>query len=467
MKKNCVILCALVMAIVMGGAAWGIGQESAPTGEQAYQTGVEAYVYAYPLVLMEMTKRVIVGRGTPVNRFNHARLFPPPAWRVVVRPNVDTLYSSAWLDLSREPVILSVPDTGGRYYLLQMLDAWTETFSVPGTRTTGTEAGHFAVVGPGWKGTLPEGVREIKAPTNMVWIIGRTQTNGPSDYANVHKIQNGFKLTPLGDWGKAAAPPALSHPPIPSKIPPPEQVAAMDAVTFFTTFAELMKTNPPHDADAPLLARLQAIGIEAGKDFNADNLPPAIIEELERAVRDAPGLLVSAVMKNRVTTNGWSSLTRVGAYGTTYQERAAVARFGLGALTPEDAIYLQAQADQEGRELTGSSRYVLHFDRGALPPVRAFWSVTMYDPDGFFVPNPINRYAIGDRDRLFFNGDGSLDIYIQHEPPAEEKVSNWLPAPDGSFNLSMRLYWPAPEVADGTWKPPAVRRGGSLNDSSR
>ncbi|MBN2397043.1 MAG: DUF1254 domain-containing protein [Deltaproteobacteria bacterium] len=444
----------------MGGTSWADGRKAAPTGEQAYQTGMEAYVYAYPLVLMEMTKRVILNRGTPLNRFTHAPMFPPPAWRVVVRPNVDTLYSSAWLDLSREPVILSVPDTGGRYYLLQMLDAWTETFSVPGTRTTGTEAGHFAVAGPGWEGTLPEGVREIKAPTNMVWIIGRTQTNGPSDYANVHTIQNGFKLTPLGDWGKEAAPAAAPplRPPTPSNTTPPEQVAGMDVAVFFATFVELMKTNPPHDADAPLLVRLQAIGIEAGKDFDADSLPPAIIEELERAVRDAPDLLVSAVMKNRVATNGWSFLVTTGAYGTAYQDRAAVARFGLGALTPKDAIYLQAQADQEGRELTGSSRYVLHFDKGALPPVRAFWSVTMYDPDGFFVPNPINRYAIGDRDRLFFNGDGSLDIYLQHDAPDKEKVSNWLPAPAGSFNLSMRLYWPKPEAADGTWKPPAVRR---------
>lgn len=457
MRKICIILCTFAMALVLQGTSWGSG---GLTEDQAYQTGAEAYVYAYPLVLMEMTKRTTVNRGTPVNRFTHVRAFPSPTGKVVVRPNADTLYSGAWLDLSREPVILSAPDTGGRYYLLQMLDAWTETFAVPGTRTTGTEEGHFAVVGPGWEGALPEGVREIKAPTNMVWIIGRTQTNGPSDYANVHMIQNGFRLTPLSDWGKASAPPP-AQPPRPSNrpgIPPPQQVAGMDAATFFATFAELMKTNPPHDADAPLLARLKTIGIEAGKDFDAGALPPEAIKGLEQAVTNAPDLFVAAIMKNRVTNNGWSFPVKIGSYGTAYPERAAIARYGLGALTQEDAIYCQAGDDYEGRELTGSNRYILHFDTGALPPVRAFWSVTLYGPDGFFVSNPIDRYAIGDRDKLTFNKDGSLDIYIQHDTPGEDMVSNWLPAPAGSFNLSMRLYWPAPEAADGTWKPPAVRR---------
>jgi len=231
----------------------------------------------------------------------------------------------------------------------------------------------------------------------------------------------------------------------------------MDAATFFGTLAELMKTNPPHDADVPLLNRLKAIGIEAGKEFDAGKLAPAILTGLERAAKNSFDLFVSAIMKNRVTNNGWSFPITVGTYGTAYQERAAIARFGLGALTSKDAVYLQTQNDYEGRELTGSSRYILHFEKSALPPVRAFWSVTLYAPDGFFVENPIDRYALGDRDKLLFNEDGSLDIYIQHDTPEQGKISNWLPAPDGPFNLSMRLYWPKPEVTNGAWKPPAVR----------
>jgi len=296
----------------------------------------------------------------------------------------------------------------------------------------------------------------------MVWVIGRTQTNGVSDYANVHEIQRGFKLTLLSDWGKAAASPS-TQPPKPSTDlktpPPPQQVAKMDIATFFKTFAELMRTNPPHDADAPLLAQLKVIGIEVGKDFDAGALKPEIIKGLERAVKDAPKLFLAKIMKKNRKNNGWTTSIKLGIYGTAYLDRAAVALYGLGALPPEDAVYSRTSVDHEGKRLKGSSRYVLHFDKNALPPVQAFWSVTLYAPDGFFVANPINRYAIGDRDKLLFNQDGSLDIYIQHDKPDQGKNSNWLPAPDGWFNLSMRFYWPTPEVTNGIWKAPTVRRG--------
>jgi hypothetical protein len=436
------------------------GQQSTLTEEQAYKLGVQAYVYAYPLVLMGLTKRVMTNRGLPLNRFFHAQAFPTPEAKTIIRPNVDTLYSTAWLDLSEGPVILSVPDTGGRYYLVQLLDAWTETFASPGARTTGTKAGDFAIVGPGWKGRLPEGAREIRSPTNVVWALGRTQTNGASDYENVRQIQRGFKLTRLSDWGRPATSPSASprDPSVDINTPPPQQVARMDARTFLKAFADALKANAPHAADAPLLAELKLIGIEAGKDFDATGLAPDVSKGLERAIKDAPKQIAAGFAERRTVSNGWAYSTKIGRYGTAYVDRAAIAMFGLGALEPEDAVYGFGDVDSAGRSLNGGSHYVLHFDMGALPPVRAFWSVTLYGPDGFFVGNPINRYAIGDRDKLAFNQDGSLDIYIQRERPEAGKESNWLPAPEGEFNLAMRLYWPKPDVMSGAWKPPAVRR---------
>ncbi|MEP7272668.1 MAG: DUF1254 domain-containing protein [Acidobacteriota bacterium] len=437
------------------------GQQTKLTEQQAYETGKQAYVYAYPIVLMELTRRVFLNRGNALNQFNHARAFPPPQARAVIRPNVDTLYSTAWLDLSREPLILSVPDTAGRYYLLQFLDAWTETFAVPGPRTTGTKAGRFGITGPDWKGKLPAGVQAIKAPTNMVWIIGRTQTNGVADYGAVQQIQSGFQLSPATGGNT----PGSSQPPTPIDrmtnvgTTPPQQVAAMDATTFFKTFAELLKSNAPHAGDGRMLAKLKSIGIEPGKDFDAGVLGPQAMTGLERAAKDALSQLTDSFMKDRQMTNGWGfRMDKVGTYGTSYQERAAVALFGLGALAKEDAIYGTADVDDEGKALNGSNRYVIHFEKNALPPVRAFWSVTLYGPDGFFVENSSKRYALGDRDKLVYNQNGSLDIYIQRDKPDGATEANWLPAPEGAFNLSMRLYWPKPEVSKGTWRPAAVKR---------
>lgn len=457
MKRKSIFL-ALIVILISQVISKAQSQEAKLTEEQAYSLGTQAYIYAYPLVLMEMTKRVFINRRAPINQFEHAAEFPSPELKDVVRPNVDTLYSNAWLDLSREPLILSVPDTKGRYYLIQLLDAWTETFAVPGKRTTGTKAGHFAIVGPNWKGTLPKGTREIKSPTNMVWIIDRTQTNGIADYTNVHQIQHGFKLTALSAWGKAATSP-LPHPANSSpdlNLPPPQQVARMNAATFFKTFASLLKSNAPHAADALFLAQLKALGIEEGKDFDVGSLAPQTAKGLERAVKDTPKLLTGNLIKNRPLKNGWGLFEKIGRYGTAYLERASVALIGLGALAPEDAVYGGTTLDSEGQTLKGNNRYVLHFDKNAMPPVQAFWSITVYAPDGYFAANPINRYAIGDRDKLAFNQDGSLDLYIQHEKPGKE--SNWLPIPEGEFSLSLRLYWPKPDATNGAWKPPSVRR---------
>jgi hypothetical protein len=402
----------------------------------------------------------MLGRG-PMNTFSQMRTFPPADFREVVRPNFDTLYSTGWLDLTAEPMIVSAPDTAGRFYLLPMLDMWTDVFASPGKRTTGTKAAHFAIVPPGWTGNLPQEVERIDAPTPHVWIIGRTQTNGQKDYDAVHKVQDGYTITPLSRWGKEPQPVTVKiDPTVDMKTPPLEQVNGMLAAKYFSYAAELMKTNPPHITDQPIVARMKLLGIEVGKKFDFEKADLIIRKALEAA--PASGL---KAMKAKLPTlarsvNSWQMNTdTMGVYGTYYLKRAIIAMVGLGANLPEDAIYPMTLTDGEGKPFSGANPYVLRFTKAELPPVEAFWSVTLYDNDGFPVPNPINRHAIGDRDPLKYNEDGSLDLYIQHEAPGKDKESNWLPAPVGAFNLTMRLYAPKASALTGEWSPPPVVRG--------
>ena len=443
--------------------------EAAKT-QAALAAGVEAVVYGYPLVIMDVTKRKTtnfaapVAFGGPVNQFANVRAFPDASFKDVVRANVDTLYSSAFLDLSAGPLVMSVPDTGGRYYLMPMLDAWTNVFASPGKRTTGTGAGHFAITGPGWQGKLPAGVTEIKAPTNLVWIIGRTQTNGPDDYAAVHRIQDGYKLVPLSKFGQPyTPPPGRVDPSVDMKTPPVEQVANMTSAQFFDRFARLLKDNPPPASEAPILAKLAKIGIVPGQPFDPSKLDPAVAKGLEQALPTALAKLNEAASKTGAPVNGWRVPPMIlGQYGSEFGVRAAVAMFGLGANLPEDAVYPSVYVDADGQPLDAANRYVIHFEQGQAPPVHAFWSVTMYDPHSFFVPNAINRYAVSSWMPLAKNADGSVDIYVQHASPGKGKEANWLPAPaSGAFNMTLRMYWPtekAPSVIDGSWKPPAVRK---------
>jgi hypothetical protein len=432
--------------------------------------GVEAYVYLFPLVLMELTRRQMTnlpagatpGAG-PMNGFWHIREFPPAEFRAVVRPNFDTLYSPAWLDLTSEPMIISAPDTHGRYYLLPLLDMWTDVFAVPGQRTTGTGAAHFAVVPPGWDGEVPEGVEAIEAPTPYVWVIGRTQTNGPSDYGAVHQLQDGFAITPLSRWGKAAAADADAQidPSVDMERPPMDQVKAMPAHQFFALAAELLMLHPPHVTDWSVLARMRRVGFCPGRPFAYDALDQGVRDALDAAPAAALASMHAALPRLTKVVNGWGTSTdSIGVYGNFYLKRAIIALGGLGANPPEDAVYPLNLGDGDGHPLDGAHSYVLHFDRGQLPPVGAFWSVTMYDGEGFQAANPINRFALGDRDNLVFNADGSLDIYIQHDSPGRDRDPNWLPAPLGPLGVTMRLYAPEPEALDGRWNPPPIERRG-------
>jgi hypothetical protein len=456
-------LAALLAAMLVGGSA----RAAETISEQdAHAIAVQAYLYFYPLVTMDLTRKQLTnvvkaeGISAPMNTFANVAAYPTADMKAVVRPNFDTLYSSAWLDLTKEPAIVSVPDTQGRYYLLPMLDMWTDVFASPGWRTTGTQAADYAVTPPGWSGSLPAGVVRIDAPTPYVWIIGRTKTDGASDYEAVHAIQAGFKITPLSQWGKAAEPVAGTVASgVDMKTPPKIAVDTMPAAKFFAYAAEILKSQPPHITDQPIVAQMQRIGIEPGKSFDIEKLGPAIKSGLETAPEDAQKLMAWKVNSLARVVNGWSMNTdTMGVYGNYYLKRAIVTQLGLGANLPEDAIYPLNLVDDTGKPLDGDSDYVLHFDKGATPPVNAFWSVTLYDAQGYQVANSLNRFAVSSWMPFKYNPDGSLDLYFRNASPGADKEANWLPAPKGPFTLTMRLYAPKTEALTGKWNPPLVMK---------
>ena len=427
--------------------------------------GSEAYVYLYPLVTMETTRRqmtnappgAIPGHG-PMNTFTHIRAFPTADFRSVVRPNFDTLYSVAWLDLSQGPVVVTAPDTGGRYYGLAMYDMWSNAFAAPGWRTSGTGAAHWALTPPGWSGTLPDGVRAISAPTPTVWVIGRTQTNGPADYAAVHDIQDGYAVAPLEAWGTGhAAVPAPVDPEVDMQTEPMRQVNAMTAAEFFDLGARLMGTHRPALTDWAVVERIARIGIIPGHPFDPRALDQDTLAALAPVPQETLARLSGLIPTMARLANGWAMNTdTMGVYGNSYLKRAIVSMIGLGANSPEDAIYPLQMADADGEPATGDRQYVLRFAADQLPPVGAFWSVTLYDQEGYQVANPLNRFALGDRDPLVHDTDGTLTLHVQADAPEEDRTPNWLPAPRGAFSLCMRLYAPGPPALDGRWNPPPL-----------
>jgi hypothetical protein len=453
-------------------ASLGIGHsQGAPpdSTSQAAVIGTQAYIYGYPLVTMETTRRVMtntdVPKGThaPMGQFAHMRTYPDANFRDVTAPNADTLYSAAWVDVSKEPYVLSLPDMKGRYFLFPILDAWTNVFADPGKRTTGTKAQKYAIVGPAWHGDLPKDVKELRSPTNLAWIIGRTYSTGtPDDYKAVHELQDKMALVPLSAYGKPYTPPKGNVDPlVDTKTAVRDQVDRMPAEVFFRTLAEAMKSNPPAPADQPIVDKLRTIGIFAGQDFRLGNLDPKVAKTLQDVPQEAQRQIVSQGETAMKTVNGWTYSTELGNYGTNYPLRALTAAVGLGANLAKDAVYPTSIAAADGKPYNGANAYVLHFDKGQEPPAEAFWSITMYDPQFFFVPNQLNRYTISARDKLKKNSDGSIDIYIQNKSPGADKEANWLPAPADKFNLMMRMYWPKekpPSILDGSWKPPAVRQ---------
>jgi len=431
----------------------------------AHEIALEAYVYLYPLVLMERTRLQMTnveeagevpGRG-PVDAFVHLREFPTAEFRDVVKPNFDTLYSPAWLDLREEPRVVSVPATD-EYYLLPMYDMWSDIFACPGTRTTGGVAADFAVCGPDWDGELPAGVTPLRAPTPWVWLITRTKAS-PATYDEVHVFQDQLQINRLAAWPTPASPRrGRVDPDVDGTTPPLRQVFGLAAADFFAEAAELMKVNQPHLNDNPILDRMGRLGLVAGRSFDLADADSVAREAFEAAVKEGPEKITARQQTLAPSVDGWISLIEsMGAWGTNYLRRACVDLIGLGANLPEDAVYPVSYVDDDGDPYDGSNSYVLHFDADGLPPSKAFWSLTMYDDEGFQVANPLNRFAIGDRDELRFGADGGLDIQISATEPAEGSA-NWLPSPSGSFNLCLRLYYPEAAALEGTWTPPGVRK---------
>jgi hypothetical protein len=421
----------------------------------------EVYVYAYPIVLTDVTREVGT-KGIPPNSFRHERKLPDASSTDVASPNADFLYSQSWLDLSKGPVMLSVPDTRGRYYLIAVLDAWTNVVASLGSRTTGTKRAEFAIVGPNWKGKLPGGVFEVHSPTELAWLFARTQTSGGTDLEAAARIQNEFKLTNLAGYDnrvrKATAHPERSGG-IDVNIAARGQVSRMDAATFFTRFAMLLTDNPPAKDDAPMLKKMKMLGIEAGHPFDVGRLDPVSARSIDEGAKSAFDAISSDAKSGTGgdIRNGWTFDVALGRWGTDYGKRAVAAHIGLGFNAPEDAIFMATHLDAGGHQLEGANRYLLHFDNGNAPPADGFWSLSLYDDEQHFFTNALNRYSLGSNSRLKSNTDGSLDIYIQSVDPGSDRESNWLPAPKGNFNLILRIYWPKPDVVDGRWTAPGIR----------
>jgi hypothetical protein len=433
---------------------------------EAFNLGTEAYIYGYPLVIMETIRRVMTnvaapeGLHAPPGQFAHQKQFPDASFRGMPNPNMDTLFSFAWLDLSKEPYILSLPSEHGRYYLMEMLDAWTNVFAAPGKRTSGTKAQKYAITGPGWQGRLPRGVKELKSPTNMVWLIGHTYCTGtPADYKVVHAIQDHYKLVPRSAFSKSYTPPkGTVEPNVDKRTSGWEQVKRMDAASYFKTLAQTMQSNPPATADGPMVAKLAKIGLTPEHDFDLNKLDPAVARGLERAPKTAQDKITAHGKNAGVQTNGWQYILETGVYGTDYLQRAYITAVALGANLAQDKVDMMTQVDGDGNSLDGGNRYVLHFPKGKTPPVQGFWSLTMYNAEHFLVANQLNRYTLNLSSKFRYNHDGSLDLYIQKDSPGKDKESNWLPAPADKFELMLRLYWPKESVIKGTWEPPAVKR---------
>jgi hypothetical protein len=409
---------------------------------RAAQAAIEAYVWGAPLVTMVRTRARALCLG-PTNRLVETSTLAGPTARLVVTPNADTLYASAWLDLRRGPVVLQVPRSDD-YYVFQFLDMYTNTIANVGTRTNGGGAGRYAITGPGWHGTLPTGVHRISVPTPDVWVIGRTLVPSPSDLPAVVAQQRGDTLQPLAAPTTSSPIPALSS----------GCTTAFSDATFLTDLATAMGAAPPPARDRPIVADLATVGIGPGLVPDGA-LTPTLVRQSIAAGRSVVSRTTAAAL---VPRDGWSTLPSEGTYGTDYVARAATAAVGLGANVPAESVYFQAGRDPNGAPLSGATTYHLHFARSALPPIdpRAFWSLTVYGPDHFLVANAIDRYSIGNRTSgLHYGTDGSLDLYVGARPPAGHET-NWLPAPSGPFSMVFRTYLPGARIRHGVWAPPPI-----------
>lgn len=441
----------------------------ASAGPDLATAATEAWLYGYALVNMGVSADVLTnvsavdGDKAPYNVIANKREFPDASFTAVVAPNVDTLYSSVFLDLSHGPLVFQWPDMGTRYYLFPFLNAWTDVSSY-GSRTDGQAPGTLVIAGPDWDGDVPAGITlpaatlGLRMTTNLGWMIGRIYCSGtPEDVAAVHAIQDQLKLTPLAEFGADdIAPTGTVNPGIDMKTPPVDQVNDLAAEPYFGRVAGMLDSNPPYPADAPLLSRLAELGLVAGQPFSISDLAPEVQQVLQAAPAAGLEELKTKGPGTIKNVDGWLYSVGLGDYGTDYLLRAYTALIGLGANLSADAIYPAAFTDSDGEPLDGEHLYVAHFE--TLPPVRGFWSLTAYDNKSLLIANPLNRYALRGNDPLQLSPGGTLDIYLQADNPGPEKESNWLPTGAGPFSVYLRLYWPEQAALDGAWTLPVIRK---------
>lgn len=435
---------------------------------EAFYLGTNAIIWGYPAVLFEQLMRGrtspdIVAKGNPqaaVNQFGLVRDLRGPEFKQIATPNNDTIYAQSFVDVSREPIVLSVPEVAApRYYTFQLWDPNGDTFGYIGSRTTGREAVHFAFVGPGWQGELPEGVTRIDTPYNGMVIWGRIGVDGPEDLQNALDIQDALRLTPLSLFGTSEAqlPPDLAFSDARVAFEAP---GIPDDLILYAELANSLRHTPPKAQDAVVAATLPQIGFSAdGTVFDPSTLTDAQRSGLAKGAQFALHLMDVSSQTAGVGVNGWRWSPKSGIMGNDYLFRAAFAKWYTGGNAPSEAIYMDARTDNLGAPLDGSKRYIVRFEPGEEPKVDAFWSISMYHiADGSFVDNPIKRYSIGDRTKgLTRAADGSLTIYIQHDQPeGVEAQANWLPSPADGYYLNLRLYGPDDGLPSGKWAPPSV-----------
>ena len=445
-----------------------MNEERAMTEEDAKRIAKEAYIFAYPMLehYKTMYDQVVDTQSPnfigPLNRFNHARKLLTPDFTAVVTPNNDTLYSIAWLDLQAEPLVLRVPEVpDGRYYSFQFVDAFTFNWAYVGSRATGSEGGTYLIAGPGWEGEAPDGVDGVlRAHSRFVLVLGRTAVSGEPDLPNVHALQDQYRLVTLSEFTGAAAP-------LPAPIPDFPVWDSEDAASagFVDYMNFLLPTVELYPEMRPLIEKSAAIGIGANLDFGRTELEPDMQKAVEAGVAAAQEKIGAKVETFSVPVNGWSLSTEgFGDHEAMIGKdllRAVAAMFGIYGNTLEEAYYQIVFTDDHEAELDGSKHdYIIDFTRETLPPVNAFWSISMYRlPDRLFVVNELERYSIGDRTPdLSYEENGSLKLYICSQSPGAEKETNWLPAPDGPFYLASRLYLPRPEaIGASPYAPPEIR----------
>jgi len=466
MKSLLIKSLALMLVTLIGMTA--CVQQKELSSEEVKAIAIEAYIYAFPM--LDNYKMLFVqavwekspAYEAPLNQLKNKAVLLGPEYTTIVRPNNDTFYSIVWMDLRSEPMVISVPAISDkRYYSFQLIDLYTHNFDYIGTRKTGFGAGSYVIAGPDWNGEKPEGIDKIiTTEGNFAVALGRTQVYDPDDVENSKKVIEGYMAQPLSAFLDAEPPVAAA--PLDFPVFSPEKVKAAEFINYLNFILGQVK---PHPSEAKLLQKFAKIGIGPNTPFDAEKLDPKMKKAIKEGIAGAL-LKIENKMKNLgEQKNGWMQIS--GAFGTRkfmqgkYLTRAAAAMFGLWGNTLEEAFYPETSVDEDNEALDGSKHnYILHFDKDEIPPVKGFWSLSMYKlPEQLFIENSINRYVISSATKgLKYNKDGSLDVYIQKGSPGNAKESNWLPAHNGPFSLQARLYWPDPDMLDPLYVMPVVRK---------